>query len=264
MKKTILWIMPLLIIMMAGIGYAACSITNLNYLNAGDRIQVNETVLSYENTTYAKANISISGCGNLNILNGTGDNNTIGVFNFSLNTANIAALRDDTQCTLTAKVYNQSLGNYVLLSTCSAETLYIDHTNPVLTLVSPTDEGLDTDGIVTFEYTCANASSATLYIENNAYPMTESSDTCTYTNPPTSKFTNGLQSWHITASDGLNLTTSATTKVEIRKPGGLIDNGGENQATQTTIPPVTTKNNTMMYALIFLIIGGAAWFLWDK
>lgn len=132
--------------------------------------------------------------------------------NFTVDTK---ALKDDTTYTLTITLKNETQQTE---GTCTL-SIITDNTAPVSTVTTPATNSVDTDGVIPFSYTCANASSATLFIETKPFTMSESSDVCTYTNALTSKLTNGFQSIYITASDGLNTTSSATTKFEVRKPG---------------------------------------------
>lgn len=153
--------------------------------------------------------------------------------NFSINTL---ALRDDTGYTFTISLKNQTTQIEVGTCTCPASgTLIPDNTIPVLSNNSPATLTLDTDGEVAFGIACENSSSANLFIEGQSYVMTESSDICnkTVTIP-----TNGLHTWYITASDGLNITTGTSYQVEIRKPGGYVfdEQGQLVDTTGATIP----------------------------
>lgn len=145
-----------------------------------------------------------------------------GTNNSALNTTvNTEQLKDDTSYTFTMTMFNESSNADGILGTC--ERIFIpDNTVPVVSLSTPTDKSKDVDGLITFTYTCTNSSSANLYAEDSGgytqYAMSESSDTCTYSN--LKLLTNGFHSHYIVGSDGLNTTTSATSTVEVRRPGG--------------------------------------------
>lgn len=172
------------------------------------------------NSSVAIISAGATGCTISGVLTfNTSENINQSYMNTTVNTLN---MKDDTTCTFTMTIKNASAPQSTL-TTCTRNFIS-DNTIPATTLTSPTDLTKDVDGTVTFTYACVNSSSAQVYYDgatgftNNA--MTESSDVCTYNN--VNLVTNGFHSWYIIASDGLNTTTSATTKVEVRRPGGLI------------------------------------------
>ena len=232
MKKIIsLMLMSLMIILMARIGYGAvtCAFdqaattagTSSSYIRS-TAVNLSATLTVGDegiNATSATISAGATGCtisGTLNF-NSTGLVNTT-YFNTTVNTL---AMSDDTSCTFTMTVKNVTAQN--TLATCT-RIFISDNTKPVLSGLSPSDGSEDSDGTVDFSATCTNSSSATLYAEGNSYTMTESSDVCTLT---VSGLRNSLQSWYVTGSDGLNSSTSSTTKVEIRKSGGVIIRDGQ-------------------------------------
>jgi len=130
-----------------------------------------------------------------------------------------AGLEDSKLCDFYVVVSNRSLGTNEV--TCSASTgNTIDNTAPTLpSITSPVDESIDTDGSVTFTVgvTGSRTTGCTINIENAAIAMTHTGDTCTYTDATMS---DGNYGWTVSASDGLNTSTTSAQTLFIDKPGG--------------------------------------------
>ena len=235
MKKIYLgMLLSLILALMAGMvqGACTCDVDQTQTTLGDSATHIRNTSVNISTT------ISCSGIGTIaeNATGGvlTGSPGTITgtlTYNFSVSATNITymnftvntrALPDDTQQTFTITIKNDTTEE--TLATCT-ETFYSDNSVPVSTLSTPTDKSKDVDGLVLFTYTATNSSSCDLYLEDagkyTKYAMTESSDSCTYT---ATIVTNGFHSHYAITSDGLNLTTSAVSTVEVRKPGSsLID-----------------------------------------
>ena len=266
MKKAIrILVMSLMAILMAGMVSALTCVIRAPVNGAiisGATVVWNVSSSSADNFTLS--NCTISGTSALDTLSVVLKNYSLagGLITWANATASTMAEVDGSDWAISATCRNAS--NDVFTCTGTG-TITIDNTVPVLTLSTPTDLSIDTDGVVTFNYACVNTSSATLMLENKPYTMTESSDVCTYTNPTTSKLTNGFQSWYITASDGYSTTTSSTTKVEIRKPGGpILDEAGNEvgTATTTTTEPTDTSKFGGTFGLI--VFGAIIWYFIGK
>lgn len=258
MKKTNWIILPLLLVMIAGTTYGACTCTfDQAATTAG-------TSSTYIRGTAQNLSVTISGCvavqenATAGIISSTGTISGATVFNISTGSNNrsymnttisTVALDDDSTYTMTFTVKNVS---QTTLTTCTRN--YVpDNTNPALTLVSPTNKQVVTTGKATFSYTCTDTLSATLLLENRAITMTESSDVCTATDV---SLNNGINSWYIIASDGLNSTTSSTTQVEGRRAGGaIIEEDGSISSLDATTTIVPSNNKLILVA----IVGVALW-----
>lgn len=217
---------------------ATTATTKATYLNGTQNMSMNITRPLSENITFAVLTVSAGTLrGAVNFSNASvAETNISEKVNFSLDTT---GLSDDTTVTFTLTVYNDTGTN---VGSCTRSYI-TDNTVPVLTSPSPVDltKNTSTSATQNFYYSCANTSSANLFVENKHYTMTESSDVCSAT---VNYLTNGFQSWYIVASDGLNFTTSATTQVEIRKPGGLILDTQGNIISGTPGAPATAPTNT--------------------
>jgi len=227
MKKIYIGILlSLMIALMAGIVYGSVTcevnVINANYdEEAEEMFYVNITWNDADNTSIDIANITVSGCALITQSNGTGHENS-SAFNFSFYADSFAHALDDTICTVEATITNVS-GTGRNEITCTGDTFYADTSVPISTLSTPTSGSKDVDGKATITYTCTNASSASLYLEDiggyTSYTMTESSDVCTYN---AVILTNGFHSFYAITSDGLNTTTSPVSTIEVRRPGGYI------------------------------------------
>lgn len=152
---------------------------------------------------------TITGALTFNTTDGT--NNTY--MNFTINTL---ALPDDTLATYTITMYNESQD---AIGTACTRAYNPDNTIPVFGTITPADGSIQTTGsTVSFSVPCVNTSSATISISSRTgVLMTESSDVCTYNED----LAEGLSSYSITLTDGLN-TTSASYTLRISTPGGTI------------------------------------------
>lgn len=245
MKKIIrLGLMSLMMVLMAGIVHGAptCAF-NLVATTVG-------TASSYIRGTTQKLNVTITSGGvgeGTNVttckITSTGTitgsvtfNTSYGTNNSYCNTTvNTEALVDTSSYTFTMTMYNES---QISIGTACTRVFIPDNTKPTYSSYSPSDGSSDSDGSVDFSTTCSNTSSATLYLESTPYTMTESSDVCTAT---VSNLRNSLYSWYVSGTDGLNVTSSTTNKVEIRKSGGVtyVDGQPSVGASQLTTQPST-------------------------
>ena len=268
MKKIyLLGLLPLLIILMAyGVnGAIICTFdqtattagTSSTYIWGSDK-NLSVTMSGWTsdaNSSTAIISAGATGCdisGTLTFNTSTNTNQS-----YMNTTVNTLAMKDDTTCTFTMTIKNAS--NQAQLTTCTRDYIS-DNTKPVLSSTSPAEMAKDTDGKVSFSYTCSNSSSAILYLDLGGYKpytMTESSDVCSYSSD---RLSNGILSWYITASDGLNTTTSSTNKVEIRLPGGMVTQPtarklselkGAESVAATTAP--SGNRNTIIIASLLLI-----------
>lgn len=255
MRKEIkLLLMPLFILILAGTvnpTAVTCTIsptattagTRSTYIDSTDQF-FNVTIAGVDgaagdNATGANITINTGTITGSLIHNQSGAQTNRTYFNFTVNTM---ALVDTTTYTFTVTIVNNTMAP---LGTACTVALIPDNTVPVVSLGSPSDGSTDTDGEVTIAYTCTNASSANIYLEDSGgytrYTMTESSDNCSYS---ATLLTNGLHSHYIVGSDGLNSTTSTTSTVEVRIPGGYIyDEQGQIMIeTAGSTTPIKSKN----------------------
>lgn len=224
--------MVLLIIGLSIVGYATVTCTfdqsattvgtSSSYIRGATQL-LNITLTGADINVNATTAIVSAGATGCTISGATTFNNTASNWTKANWTISTIAMRDDTACTFTAIVKNVS--NQNTIATCTPIVYIADNTKPTSILTTPASGSKDVDGSIAFTYTCGNASSANLIVDTTSYTMTESSDVCTYTG---TWATNGFHSHYITSSDGLNTTTSVTSTVEVRKPGGYIyDEQGE-------------------------------------
>ena len=231
MKKNIIGLLSLMMLLMAGIVYGACTFTTPT---TSDILKGSEPF----NVSCASADNAVNCTITLTSATSGSSVAIINLFNYT-NSGNNATY--DTVALIDA-------GDYVGAGTCynlsrDAKTLTsrtgitIDNTVPGLASILPADGNKDTDGSISFSLTGTNATSSTLFIEGYPYSMTESSDAFSLT---VEDLTNSVHSWYVTTSDGLNTTTSATYTFEISKQGGVFyDDAGE----ITFTPPTTTTAN---------------------
>lgn len=254
MKKIYIGVLlSLITVLMAGMVYGAisCAVSvPFDYFDENNprELGINVTWSDAENTSINQGNITISGCISLVQNNDTGSNSTD--FDFGFSETDMASALDDVACTVTGIITNVSSNGSVEVNNsiiCTSGTFQVDNSVPSFSSASPTDLSKDTDGIITFSYTCSNSSSAVLYVEGaggyTAYTMTESSDICTYSN--LELVTNGFHSWYIEARDGENTSTSQTIQVEVRKPGGVLYAVQEQPITGDVTTGATTGGNAI-------------------
>lgn len=249
MKKIFsLILLSLITILMAGIVNGAdptCTFdqtattigTESTYIKGTD-VNLSVTITNAGETTGDNATMGIITVSSGTISGALIFNTSDGTNNTYINTTiDTLALPDDTSHIFTMTMYNESQD---VIGTACTRTFITDNTIPVLTLQTPADLAKNKTGTILFSYSCVNASSGILYLENRPHTMTESSDVCSIT---IKYLTNGFQSWYITASDGLNITTSSTTQVQIAKPGGmLLDARGQLIQPGTAAAAVPTGN----------------------
>ncbi len=228
MKKIYMGILlSLMMMLMAGIASAntiTCDFLNasttvgseLTYFKGSVNVAINLTVFGEGvNATVGILSVdagAISGGATFIVVNKTLGNQS--QFNFTVVSTEML---DDSVTTFTLTVKNGT--QKTLTPTGCTRTFISDNSVPELTLQTPADLDKNKTGEILFSYSAVNTSSCILYLEGSPHTMTESSDVCSIT---IKSLPNGFTSWYITSSDGLNVTTSATTQVQISKPGGMI------------------------------------------
>jgi len=245
--------LPLLIMMLiglAGIGYGACVFTSpgASEIIKGSTYQLNVSGI----TRQTLKNCSVTATSALTgstlpaiwAYNVSGEEDTYAVATIDTNN-----LTDASDWVFAATCYNLTLEDS---ETCTSRTgVTIDNSIPVVASPTPSDTNKVTSGNdVAFSVTCTNATAAILFVEDTAYTMTESSDTCSYT---IDKVSNGVSSWYVVATDGLNSTTSSTYTVEVREGGAFLQNLGEGG----TVTGGEEEDNSMA----LLVVMAAGYFL---
>lgn len=217
MKKIMLPILILMMLGLVGIVYGDCTVITPG---AGATIKGSAYVVNITNEGVNVTNCTVSVTSTL-----SGDSDTFYVYNasfgegYSNNTINTISILDSTDVVFTFSCINTS---GAVEETCSRTGILVDNTIPVVTTPSPATGTTDEDGEVDISITCTNATSAVLYfLGGDIYTMTESSDTCTYSDLILG---DGNRDWYIIASDGTNTTTSSTYElsVDITGAGGGI------------------------------------------
>jgi len=245
MKKTyILGLLSLITLLMAGLVYGAntgtidqaatTAGTGSTYLKGSDvNISVtwtgdlaNNGTLNGTACSIASSSGTITGALKYNVTN----DGTYGNITYCNTTVDTTALSDDTSYTFTMTLWNIT-GEQ--LATAS-QTFITDNTVSVFGTITPTDASTQTTGSsVSFSVPCYNTSSATISVSSRtALPMTESSDVCTYTET----LPEGVSSYSITLTDGLNITSGAYT-IKLANAGAtILDAQGNDILTQPQTP----------------------------
>lgn len=220
MRKTYyLGLMPLMILLMAGIVYGAFGISQpaANEYVKGTYL-INGTAWAGDgvggNCTNVTADYRISGGSSYTYIGANKTSNNI-TGNWGVSGWDTRLLNDDTIYSLRARCINNT--NAAVISTATEVQFYVDNSVPVFGTPTPADASTGNARSNTISIACYNTSSATITIGGNLLNMAESSDVCTLTQ----YFNVGTLSYSITASDGLNTTTSDTYTVGISESGGV-------------------------------------------
>lgn len=258
--KNKIFCLPIILIMilgMAGIGYAAITCTfqqtattvgtadtyiKGDAVNLSVSIDTSSQVGTVENATNATISVS-SGTITGALTNQQPDGTNATYLNTTVNTLQ---LPDVDTLTYTMTIYNESAES---IATCTRDFI-TDNTIPVLTSLSPAtatkNEGGDN---VVFSTTCTNTSgSPTLYLDGVVHTMSRTGTDCTFTK---THLQDQIWSWYIIASDGLNSTTSSTLTLDVQETGGYV---AQEEVVQTTGDAVTIGGGNNTIAIIALVV----------
>jgi len=149
-------------------------------------------------------------------------------------TIDTTAQNDSNDWTFTAVCVNSTPST--IATSAAVSSVIVDNTIPSIRLNAPTDNSEDSDGLITFNVTCGNATSATLKIGSaDAQSMTRSGLICYNT----MEISLGKYQWTVDATDGTNTTTSSTWTVTQTKgrDGGIIPEHkiGQKKETNTMV-----------------------------
>ena len=248
-KKTLL--LGLVVLMLSAIAYAAPTIN----IVAGDILTGNRNInvsVDYGELAYCIVNASSAVTGavltNRNLTNSTEHpTSNIGFANLTLSSK---VFIDANDWVIDGACYNITgiPDNLVAIT-----GVIVDNTRPVIhsgvTTIGSTNRTTRTQRNIQINVTAANATSATLYIDNQVVgtAMTESSDVFYYTKDFLS---GGGHSWYVVATDGRNSTTGTTYTFSISVGGAILDNNGE-----VVIPNAEpTNNNSNMVGIIVIAL----------
>jgi len=168
-------------------------------------------------------------------------------------------LEDAATYQFTATCYNSSGDSETVTNT----GVVIDNTVPTSISSSPADEA-EIGGTSTFTGTIIDANTTTvyLYIGNNAYPMTCTGASCTYTTTETDPAA-GNYDWYIYSSDGTNTSSSTSREVWIDTSSGnnqALAAAVVEQTQQEQEQAQTEQTNTMRNLFIVALLIWGVWY----